>query len=137
VGANSCRVRSLNDFEGGVEPVMRASFMSTIGASRTAGRVCVRGGLAPIKSERQGPRRSIDQKCVLLAAARKRIDDLYSVTSCLKLGQGPRRLKEGSTGEAELRFTTARKDIVFQTREVGTVAALEGYRKVDADNPTK
>ncbi len=74
--------------------------------------------------------------CLPLRA--KRFDDLISVTSCLQLGQGPRR--PGAEGRPAKRSCGSRppgRAIVFQTREVGTVAALEGYRKVDADKPTQ
>jgi hypothetical protein len=46
---------------------------------------------------------TIDQEGVLLAATRKRLDDLNSVTSCLKLGQAPYATREESTSGAAVR----------------------------------
>jgi hypothetical protein len=79
---------------------------------------------------------AFDQEGVLLAATRKRSDDLNSVTSCLKLGQAP-YATEGRIDGRSCSPQAPGRTIFFQTREVGTVAALEGYRKVDANNPTK
>src|ERR1700722_2817197 len=113
--------------------------MSAIGACRMAVRFCVRGASAPTS-----PSAGFQDDLHKRLRSRGRLARRYAQ----KIGRpkfghqlfkiGASALRDGGKNRrAELQSASARKDHLLQTREVGTVAALEGYRKVDANNPTK